>query len=654
MRCVVLIALMMSMGASVFSYVKAETDPYAWLADMSQYGSTIQNILVEENQKVDTFLENTQQVREELSQEFMARRNVQRPFMQEWQIGKTSYRQFYKGRQLVLERLDATGKWETLLSPEVGGGYYHVLSPVISPNQQQLLLLEDRVGGEQYGLTLWDVTTKTKQVQIDDVASVVAWRTDNQGFYYAQSRNHLSGSELYFYDTAKQQPHLIYQSSKEILFSTSTSGQYLIADELSHNSRKTMLWDLSISNPQLQHIDFAEPQEFFVDHAEDGFYARVLSSEGAHLYFTQALDVPWEDITPSQLDDFETFVVLKDWVVVRTRRAGVASLKYWHKKDAQHIKTIQFAEQNYMVWVERGSAEDVINLGYTSITTPKTLLKYNLLTQKWLDLDVVKDGHYQILYRHIQVRDGTKVPVTIVFPKKPIQALLFTVYGAYGHSLSATYGTTVRSMLDRGFAYILVHVRGGGELGHQWHESGRALQKQNSINDFVDVAFELKKQYQLFDSSFAIAESAGALVVAASVNAQPDLFKGVVLQVPFLDVVESVFEQSTEDSDEWITERNKQNKDYVTKYSPYQQLKEAQYPAMLLIAAMHDQRTPYWHALKFLFKARDMQKASAPLLLFTEIEGGHAAGPMGRVNRNLLSYQFILSLQENKEWSFGK
>lgn len=620
------------------------------------------DVIEKENQRVKEYIGDT--VYEKLMIE-IAERNPQ-PYQVQWDFQGVSYRHYKQGRLNVLERLDeSNGSWVSLLdfvdTPQ--RSFYYSPSPKISPSHTYIILLEDITGQERYQLSLINSRTQEVEHRLDNVLNHVVWHRNGDRFFYVQmvsSDTELALYQLFDFDLTTRTSELVYEfEALHWQLSSSSSSEYLILEAwLDDGTQKTQLWPVT-SSGLADRISFPLPSsrhDTLIDHTAEGFYIRSDVEGAFEFYFADDVDTSWVLLSRPSQAEFESFQIFDDWVIIKQRENGVNQFYYYAKDDPQRYYRIDFPDENFLAWFERGSNGNALSLGYTSPTTPRQQVFYDLLNQGWINEPKPLQLNNKVSYQWIEASDGVKVPVTIISSRhKKEKALLFTVYGAYGQSFSPVYGSALQSLLDRGMAYVIVHVRGGGELGEDWHHAGSALNKQRGIQDFIDVVNKVKLRSSKVDHVYAMAESAGAVIVGAAVNQQPDLVDAMVLQVPYLDVVNSIFNEAVEgqalshlsDWSEWVDAVDQKNYKNVYSYSPYQQLRPQKYPATLLIGALHDYRVPLWHAANYAEQLREMQQGSEPILLFTELDGGHAAGLRGRIQRNALSYAFLLKHLNN-------
>ena len=303
----------------------------------------------------------------------------------------------------------------------------------------------------------------------------------------------------------------------------------------------------------------------------------------------------------------------------------------------------------------------ILRYGYTSMTTPRSVYDYNMQTRerelKKQD-EVLGDfdsANYVTERLHAKARDGVEVPISLVYRKGTERngksPLLLYGYGSYGASMDATFRADRLSLIDRGFVYAIAQIRGGEELGRQWYENGKLLNKKNTFTDFIDCAEHLiAERYADPDRVFAYGGSAGGLVMGAVTNMRPDLFRGVVARVPFVDVITTMLDESipltTGEYDEWGDPNVKEYYDYILSYSPYDNIEAKDYPNLLVTTGLHDSQVQYWEPAKWVAKLRAMRTDDNRLLLKTNMDAGHggASGRFRRYEETATIYTFVLDL----------
>jgi oligopeptidase B len=324
---------------------------------------------------------------------------------------------------------------------------------------------------------------------------------------------------------------------------------------------------------------------------------------------------------------------------------------------------LDFGEPAYFAYVHDNHDFDthILRFSYTSMTTPKSVFDYNMVTRdkKLLKQEEVLGGfdpdNYQTERLSAAAEDGTQIPISIVYrkgtPRDGHNPTLLYGYGSYGYSMDAAFVPERLSLLDRGFVYAIAHVRGGSELGRWWYEDGKLLNKKNTFADFIACAERLvAERYTSPDKLFGMGGSAGGLLMGAVLNLRPDLFQGIVASVPFVDVVTTMLDESipltTSEYDEWGNPNDEIYYDYILSYSPYDTVEAKDYPHLLVLTSLHDSQVQYWEPAKWVAKLRAIKTDHNRLLLRTKMEAGHGgvSGRFKRYKETAFIYAFLLDL----------
>ena len=304
---------------------------------------------------------------------------------------------------------------------------------------------------------------------------------------------------------------------------------------------------------------------------------------------------------------------------------------------------------------------DDIRLGFTSLTTPNTVFEYDMNTKAFTTLketEVLGDfdkSNYKSERIYVTARDGVKVPVSLVYHKNTAidgsAPCLLYGYGSYGASMDPYFSSSRLSLLDRGFVYAVAHIRGGQEMGRGWYEDGKLLNKKNTFNDFVDCGrYLVDNKYSDSENLFAMGGSAGGLLMGAVVNQAPELWKGIISAVPFVDVVTTMLDESipltTGEYDEWGNPNDKEYYEYIKSYSPYDNIESKDYPSMLITTGYHDSQVQYFEPAKYVAKLREMKTDDNPLLFHINMDAGHGgqSGRFRRFKETAMEYAFFLDL----------
>ena len=348
----------------------------------------------------------------------------------------------------------------------------------------------------------------------------------------------------------------------------------------------------------------------------------------------------WKEVIPHRDDVLlEGIEVFKNFLAVEERKDGLTNLRIinW-KTGAEHY--LDFGEEAYVVYssVNPDIDTDILRFGYSSLTTPPSTYDYNMVTKEktLLKQEEVVGGYNPADYLserlYAEAEDGTRIPISLVYrkgiKKEGKNPLLLYGYGSYGISTEPYFNSVRLSLLDRGFIYAIAHVRGGEELGRAWYDDGKLLKKKNTFTDFIACAeYLISERFTDEERLFALGRSAGGLLIGAVVNTRPDLFKGAVAAVPFVDIVTTMLDESipltTGEYDEWGNPNEKKYYDYILSYSPYDNVLAKNYPNLLVIQVLYDSQVQYWEPAKWVAKLRDIKTDNNLLLLSTDMEAGH-------------------------------
>jgi oligopeptidase B len=384
----------------------------------------------------------------------------------------------------------------------------------------------------------------------------------------------------------------------------------------------------------------------------------------------------WKDLIPGNDKAYlQGFEVLKNYYVIQTKENGLTQIKFLDRKTNKWNK-VNFGQEDYVASMSMATddyASDSIRYYFTSLSTPGTDYAYNLKTQakKLLKQQKVGGGFNASLYQTKRVwstsSDGTKVPISLVYRKDQFKKdgsnpLYLYAYGSYGSNSDPFFNSSIVSLLDRGCVYAIAHIRGGQELGRDWFENGRILKKKNTFIDYVDAAqFLVDQKFTSTDRLFANGGSAGGMLMGAVVNMRPDLFRGVIAEVPWMDVITDMFNTdlplTTLEYDQWGDPNKKEHYEYLLTWSPLDNVKPAKYPSILATGGLNDTQVPYYSPAKWVAKVRENNLGNNPVLFKVNMGAGHS-GESGRFERQKLTalkYAFVLDLlgwnEETKTFS---
>ena len=500
----------------------------------------------------------------------------------------------------------------------------------------------------------------------------IAWAEDNRTIFYTKPDSvSVRPYQVYRHKlgTPAASDRLVYEDKDETyyvgVFKTKSRAYIMI------QSSQTMATEYSYIRADQPDAPFRvlipreRGHEYYANHFGDYFY--LLSNDHAKNFRLMRTPVArpgrdnWEEVIPHRadvlLEDFEFF---KDFLVLSERKDGLVQLRVrpWSGKNEYYL---DFGEPAYLAFVSTNLEFNtpLLRYVYTSLTTPSSTYDYDMRTKQrtLLKRDQILGGfdpaNYVTERFYTTARDGARVPVSLVYKKGVARPapLLLTGYGSYGSSSDPTFSSDRLSLLDRGFVYAIAHIRGGSEMGRAWYENGRQLQKKNTFNDFVDVGDDLiRRGYTSSSKLFARGASAGGLLMGAVVNQRPELWRGVIAGVPYVDVIttmsDSTIPLTTGEYDEWGNPHDSTFYRYMLSYSPYDNVERKAYPNMLITAGLYDTQVLYVEPAKWTARLRAMKTDNNRLILRTNMEAGHG-GASGRYKRwrdVAFEYAFLLDL----------
>lgn len=555
-------------------------------------------------------------------------------------------------------------------------GYFNVTVDGASPDHRILAWASDTIGRRLYSIRFRDLSTGESYPEtIANVTDNFAWANDSRTFFYVrQDPVTLRWYQVWRHrlGTDPGEDELVYEEADETfdvwVFHTK-SREYV------------MIGGYQTLSNEYRYLDADDPQgtfqvvlprerghEYDVDHFGDWFY--ILTNDHARNFRLVRAPVgavsktTWEEVIPHSEDVLlQGFEVFRDHLVVNERRDGLVRLRVRPWADASQEHWVEFAEPAYSAWLQDNREIDTafLRYGYSSLTTPKSVYDYDMTTRETTLMKRDEVAGYEVANYATErlqapARDGTLVPVSLVyrrdrFKRNGTTPLLLYGYGSYGYSTEAEFDPMLVSLLDRGFAYAIAHIRGGEELGRRWYEDGRQLKKMNTFTDFIDVAGHLiAERYADPDRIYALGGSAGGLLVGAAVNLRPDLFHGVVAKVPFVDIVTTMLDETipltTSEFDEWGNPKEDASYEYMLSYSPYDNVTEKAYPNLLVTTSFDDSQVQYFEPAKWVARLR-ARKTDDNLLLFKiDMDAGHggAAGRYDRYRDVAFDYAFLLHL----------
>jgi oligopeptidase B len=561
-----------------------------------------------------------------------------------------------------------------------GHEFFAIGGLAVSTERDLLAYAVDTQGRRVYTTYFKNLTTGEMLADvIPEVSENLTWANDNRTLFYAkQDPTTLRAYQIYRHvlgsDPAEDQ--LVFEETDETfaayVFKTKSKKYLMIVS--SHTLSQEYRY-LEADNPTGTFKVFLSRErdhEYHLDHYQDRFLIRTNDHAKNFRLMATAVDKPlkehWQEIIPQREDVFlGDFEIFKDHLVLEERKRGLNQLRVmpWGGNGEHYL---EFDEPAYRVNLGTNLEFDTTTLRfeYTSMKTPLSIYDYNMVTRAktLLKREEVLGGfntdNYVTERLYAPAPDGTEIPLSIVYRKGTQRdgqnPLLLYGYGAYGLSIDPAFASPRLSLIDRGFVYAIAHIRGGQELGRQWYEDGKLLKKKNTFTDFIACAeYLIRERFTNSGQLFAMGRSAGGLLMGAVTNMRPDLFQGVVAEVPFVDVITTMLDPSipltTGEYDEWGDPNQKEYYDYMLSYSPYDSVEAKEYPNLLITGGLHDSQVQYWEPAKWTAKLRALKTDTNRLLLKTNMDAGHggASGRFKRHHETAFSYAFLLNLAGIKD-----
>ena len=662
-------------------------DEYYWMNDFFKKGpdsTRVVDYLKAENAYMDTMMAGTKKFQEDLFKEMKGRIKEKDESVPYKDNGYWYYIRFEEGKQYPVfcrkkEKLDAAEEIvHDANKAAEGKSYYNAAGLMVSDNTELIALGEDDVSRRQYKLRFKNLKTGEffPETITNTEGGSYAWAADNKTvFYIKKDPVTLLGYQVWRHRVGEEPAKdvIVYEEKDNrhyIDVSRSKSKKFIvISSELIEEQSEYRF--LEASTPASSFTIF-QPRTmgllYDIDHYNDKFFIRTnLDADNFRLMET-TLDKTskenWKEVIPHRKDVYLSGItIFKDHLVVSERKEGLNQIRIMNQKDkSDHY--LPFDEPAYLaaVNINPDFNSNLLRFSYTSFTTPNSIYDYNMDTKtKELKKETeVVGGHDKNNYvterLFVTARDGVKVPISIVYKKGTTKdgtsPLLMGGYGSYGSSSYATFSSNRLSLLNRGFIYVLAHIRGGQEMGRYWYDDGKMMKKKNTFYDFIDAGeYLVKEKYTSKGHLYAIGGSAGGLLMGAIINIAPDLWNGIVADVPYVDVITTMSDASipltTGEYLEWGNPANKEEYFYMKSYSPYDNVEKKNYPNMLVTTGLHDSQVQYFEPAKWVARLRAMKTDSNLLLLKTNMEFGHggASGRFDYLKDIALEYAFFLSLE---------
>ena len=655
-------------------------DNYYWLNEREN--PEVIQYLKEENAYTESVMKPTEALQKKLFKEMKSRireDDSSAPFKYNhfWYITRYEKGAEYPIFSRKKETLDAAEEIMFNVNEMAKGHKFYQLGGIaVSPDNRLAAFAVDTVSRRIYDISIKNLdTSEILPDKLEKTTGNLIWANDNQTLFYSvQDPQTLRSNKVFKHilGTLQGDDVLIYEEKDETFdcsVSKTKSNTYIIIE-----SSATLTDEYRFINADLPDSQFKIFQkrkrglEYSIDHFGNDFYI-LTNKDGATNFKLMKTPVNqtdkkfWAEVIPHRenvlLEDFELF---KNYLVLDERENGLTHIKIRSWEGEENYE-IPFDEEVYTAGtsINRDFDTEILRYKYTSMTTPWSDIDFNMKTR---EKTLIKQqevlgnfdkNNYVTKRLWAEARDGKKIPMSLVMRKSHLphpSPLLLYGYGSYGYSMDATFSSLRLSLLDRGFIYVIAHVRGGEDLGRNWYEDGKLLQKKNTFFDFIDCAkYLISNNYTSPEHLYANGGSAGGLLMGAVSNYAPEFFHGIVADVPFVDVVTTMLDDSipltTGEYDEWGNPDEKEFYDYIKSYSPYDNVEAKNYPNLLITAGLHDSQVQYWEPAKWTAKLRELKTDDNILLLKTNMDAGHggASGRFESLKETALEFAFYLMLE---------
>lgn len=658
-------------------------DSYFWLKEREN--PEVIQYLEQENAYAEAVMKDTEDFQQLLFDEMKARykkddESLPYFFNEYWYIVR-----FEKGKEHPL----FTRKFQTLENEEEllldvnvlaeGQKFFEVGSVAVSPNNKLMSYSSDNMGRRIYAINFKNLETgEILQDVIGNTTGKAVWANDNEHVFYIRKDDSLRAFQVFLHQlgTDSSQDVLIFHEADDTfdvnVFKTKSleyifiSSSSTISDEQRFIPADNVMADWKIIQPRIDDLEYA------VEHYQDEFYIITNADDATNFKIVKTKVANpgienWVEVIPHREEVLlEGFEIFKNYLVLEERMEGLLQLKIINTND-ESFHYLPFSDPTYTAYIGLNLEFDTekLRFGYTSLTQPSSTFEYDmkertttLLKQQEVLGEAFLPENYVSERIWATARDGKKVPISLVYhkdtPKSAETPLLLYGYGSYGHTIDASFSNVRLSLLNRGFIYAIAHVRGGEYMGREWYEDGKMLFKKNTFFDFIDAAkYLVKENYTSEKHLYAMGGSAGGLLMGAVINYEPKLFNAIVAQVPFVDVVTTMLDETipltTGEFDEWGNPKDKEYYDYIKSYSPYDNIEAKDYPHILITTGLHDSQVQYWEPAKWTARLRELKTDDNLLVFKTDMTSGHggASGRFESLKEDSLEYAFLMKL-ENK------
>jgi oligopeptidase B len=657
-------------------------DHYFWMNDREN--PEVIQYLEEENAYCDNALKHTEQFQKDLFEEMKAQikeddQSVPYKYNGYWYILKF---ETGKGYPIYIRRKETLEAPDELLfdcnKMAEGHSYFKLVGISISPDNKKVAFGLDTLGRRQYTLHIKDLTTNEVLTErIENTTGSSSWANDNKTLFYASKNEQTLRSENVYKHVLNTNPEndtLVFHeldATFNVTVYKTKSREFIIIASYSTLTNEFQILDANQPNSEFK---LFQPRirglEYSISHFDNQFYILTNLDNATNFKLMKTninkTDIEfWEEVIPHREDVMlEDIDIFKDFLVLSERENGLNQIriKRWDNTDDYYLP---FDNETYTAFTGTNVDFDTTKLryGYNALTTPTSVIDFDMVTKTKevkKEQEVLggtfKKENYVSERIWATATDGTKIPMSVVHHKNTKKSkhtpLLIYAYGAYGSTIDPYFSSVRLSLLDRGFIYVIAHIRGSEYLGRSWYESGKLMLKKNTFTDFIDCTkYLIAHNYSSPSHLYAMGGSAGGLLMGSVINMAPNLYNGVVAQVPFVDVITTMLDDSipltTGEYDEWGNPNDIEYYNYIKSYSPYDNVTHQDYPNLLVTSGLHDSQVQYWEPTKWVAKLRAHKTDDNLLLLKTNMDAGHggASGRFESLKEDALEFAFILDLE---------
>jgi oligopeptidase B len=661
-------------------------DNYFWLNDRED--KEVIDYLNKENDYYETMTAHTKELQDDLFKEMKSRIKEDDSSVPYFYNGYYYITRFETGKDYPIysrKKGSLEAKEEIMFDCNElakGQAYFSLNGLSVSEDNQWATFGVDLVSRRQYTIRVKNlITGDILPEEIENTTGGTTWASDNKTVFYTKKDPKTLRSDMIYKHVLKsdvKKDELVYHE-KDDTFATfvykEKSKKYIVIGSSSTLTSEYQF--LEANNPNGEFRLFQKRTrglEYSISHFGDNFYIVTNKDKATNFKLMKTNEKAtskenWIEVIPHRDDVLlEGVDIFKDYLVVEERSNGLNKIQIrpWSGEGAYYLP---FESETYTAYTTTnpGFDTEVLRYAYQSLTTPSSVIDFNMKTKAKVVLkqQEVLGGKFD-KNNYVEERiwatatDGTKVPISIVYKKglkkDGSNPFLLYAYGSYGASMDPYFSTTRLSLLDRGFVYAIAHIRGGEDLGRQWYEDGKLLKKKNTFTDFIDCSkYVIAQKYTSPEHLYAEGGSAGGLLMGAIVNMAPELYNGVIAQVPFVDVVTTMLDDTipltTGEYDEWGNPNEKEYYDYMKSYSPYDNVKAQAYPNMYVSTGLHDSQVQYWEPAKWVAKIRALKNNNKLLFMHTNMDAGHggASGRFEALKDLAKEFSFLLDLEKIKQ-----